>query len=103
MAAQVWTRSCLTTSSERPPPDRTVNLDTIGDFSVKDDSFQLDNAVFKKIGKAGKLKKDYFTISGKAKDKNDYIVYDKKTGILSYDADGSGSGKAIEFAKSLRT
>ena len=79
--------------------DRTVNLDTISDFSVKDDSLQLDNAVFKKLGKVGKLSKDYFTIGEQAKDKNDYIVYDKKTGILSYDADGSGSGKAVEFAK----
>ena len=79
--------------------DRTVNLDTAGDFSVKDDSIQLDNAVFKKIGKVGKLNKSYFTVGDKAKDKNDYIVYDRKTGILSYDADGSGAGKAMEFAK----
>ena len=27
------------------------------------------------------------------------MLYDKKTGILSYDADGSGRGKAVEFAK----
>ena len=67
-----------------------MNLDTIGDFSVKDDSLRLDNAVFKKLGKVGKLNKSYFTTGDKAKDKNDYIVYDKKTGILSYDADGSG-------------
>ena len=79
--------------------DRTVNLDTAGDFSVKDDSIHLDNAVFKKLGKVGRLNKSYFTIGDKAKDKNDYIVYDKKTGILSYDADGSGAGKAVEFAK----
>ena len=70
-----------------------MNLDTISDFSVKDDTLQLDNAVFKKLGKAGKLNKAYFTIGDKAKDKNDYIVYDKKTGILSYDADGSGCGE----------
>ena len=79
--------------------DRTVNLDTIGDFSVKDDSLRLDNAIFKKLGKIGKLNKSYFTAGDKAKDKNDYIVYDKKTGILSYDADGSGAAKAVEFAK----
>jgi Ca2+-binding RTX toxin-like protein len=79
--------------------DRTVNLDTIGDFSVKDDSLRLDNAIFKKLGKVGKLNKSYFTAGDKAKDKNDYIVYDKKTGILSYDADGSGAAKAVEFAK----
>ena len=89
----------FTTKLGTSTTDRTVNLDTIGDFLVKDDTLQLDNAVFKKIGKAGKLNKAYFTIGEQAKDKNDYIIYNKKTGILSYDADGSGSGKAVEFAK----
>ncbi len=79
--------------------DRTVNFDTVSDFSVQDDSFRLDNAIFKKLGKVGVLNKNCFTTGDKAKDKNDYIVYNKKTGILSYDADGSGAGQAIEFAK----
>ena len=82
--------------------DRKVNFDTIKDFSVRDDSIWLDNAIFKKLGsgspsKPKLLKKDFFKI-GKATDKNDYVLYDKKTGVLSYDADGSGSGKAVEFA-----
>ena len=89
----------FTTKLGTPTTDRTVNLDTISDFLVKDDTLQLDNAVFKKIGKAGKLSKAYFTIGEQARDKNDYLIYNKKTGILSYDADGSGSGKAVEFAK----
>jgi serralysin len=96
--------------------DRKVNFDTITDYSVRDDSIRLDNAIFKKLGKSGKgpvftgggwqvgnaaktLKKDFFTIGTKAKDKNDYLIYDRKTGILSYDADGSGKGQAIEFLK----
>jgi VCBS repeat-containing protein len=82
--------------------DRKVNFDTIKDFSVRDDSIQLDNAIFKKVGKVGKLNKNYFTIGDKAKDKNDYIVYNSKTGVLSYDADGSGKGKAAEFAQLSR-
>jgi VCBS repeat-containing protein len=82
--------------------DRRVNFDTIKDFSVRDDSFQLDNDIFKKVGKVGKLNKNYFTIGDKAKDKNDYIVYNSKTGVLSYDADGFGKGKAIEFAQLSR-
>jgi hypothetical protein len=28
-----------------------------------------------------------------------YILYDKKTGVVSYDADGSGKGKAVEFGQ----
>ena len=85
--------------------DRKVNFDKITDFSVKDDSIHLDNAIFKKLGTKGtadkpaQLSKAFFTIGTKAKDKNDYIVYNDKTGVLSYDADGSGKGKAVEFAQ----
>ncbi|WP_205800013.1 cadherin domain-containing protein [Microvirga terricola] len=84
-------------------PNKKTNFDTITDFNVKDDSIYLDNAVFKKLGKGtlskpGKLNKDFFTI-GKAKDKDDYLIYNKKTGVLSYDADGNGAGKAVEIAK----
>jgi Ca2+-binding RTX toxin-like protein len=80
-------------------------MDTISDFSVKSDSIWLDNAVFKKLGKAGtktkpaQLKKDFFVTGSEAKDKNDYLVYDKKKGLLSYDADGSGTVfKPVEIA-----
>ncbi|MBF9234913.1 PD40 domain-containing protein [Microvirga sp. BT350] len=83
-------------------PNKKANLDKITDFKVKDDSIWLDNAVFKKLGKGtedkpGKLNKGFFTI-GEAKDKNDYLVYNDKTGRLSYDADGNGAGKAVEIA-----
>lgn len=79
--------------------DRKVNFDTISDFKLKEDKIHLENAVFSKLKKAGKLSTSFFTIGDKAKDKNDYIVYNNKTGILSYDPDGSGAKKAIEFAK----
>ncbi len=80
------------------------NVDTIKSFSTKDDTMWLDNAIFKKLGsgsasKPGKLKDDFFTIGTKAKDKNDYIVYNNKTGALYYDADGSGKGAAVKFAQ----
>jgi Ca2+-binding RTX toxin-like protein len=83
--------------------DRKVNFDTLTDFKVREDKIWLDNAVFKKLGKGleaspGKLKKDYFYSGTKARDKNDYLVYNKKTGVLFYDADGSGKGAAVEFA-----
>jgi hypothetical protein len=80
-----------------------VNFDTVSDFLVRDDSFRLDNAIFKKLGKDGKLKKDFFTNSGQAKDKNDYIIYDKKTGILSYDADGRGPARRSSSPRWPRT
>jgi serralysin len=78
--------------------DRKVNFDGIKDYKVKDDSIQLDNAIFKKLGKPGKLNKKYFSLE-KARDKDDYLIYSKKTGILSYDADGSRKGQPIEIAK----
>jgi Ca2+-binding RTX toxin-like protein len=85
-------------------PNKTTNVDTINDFIVQDDSIYLDNKVFAKLGKTGtsdkpaQLNKAFFTIGPKAKDKNDHVIYDKSTGKLSYDADGSGSKKAVEFA-----
>ncbi|MEE1658135.1 Ig-like domain-containing protein [Microvirga sp. CF3062] len=84
--------------------NKSTNKDKIVDFNVKDDSLWLDNMVFTKIGKFGskmkpvQLKKDFFVAGSAAKDKNDYLIYDSKKGMLSYDADGSGKGKAVEIA-----
>jgi len=84
-------------------PNRKTNLDKITDFNVKDDTIWLENSYFKKLGKGseakpGTLKKAFFTIGAKAKDKNDYIIYDKAKGVLLYDQDGSGSKAAVAFA-----
>ncbi|WP_404291242.1 hypothetical protein ACD578_04480 [Microvirga sp. RSM25] len=83
--------------------DRKVNYDTIKDFSVADDSIYLDNAIFKKLGSGSaskpKLLSSKFFSLDKAKDGKDYLIYNKKTGVLSYDADGSGNGQAVEFAQ----
>ncbi|WP_457094000.1 hypothetical protein [Microvirga sp. P5_D2] len=82
-----------------------MNFDTITDFKPGEDKILLDNAVFKKLGKLGTeaapaaLSKKYFKIGAQAGDKNDYLVYNKKTGVLSYDPDGNGSKDAIEIAK----
>jgi RTX calcium-binding nonapeptide repeat (4 copies) len=86
-------------------PNKSTNKDTIRDFKPVDDAIWLDNAIFTKLGSKGseaapaQLKSSYFTIGSKAKDKNDYIIYDNKKGVLLYDADGSGSKiKAVEIA-----
>ncbi|MBQ0824216.1 right-handed parallel beta-helix repeat-containing protein [Microvirga sp. HBU67558] len=84
--------------------NRKVNFDTIKDFNVKYDSLWLDNAVFKKLGSGTlsnptQLNKEFFVTGTKAKEKDDYLIYNKKTGILSYDADGSGSKAAVEIAQ----
>jgi Ca2+-binding RTX toxin-like protein len=83
--------------------DRQVNFDTITDFNVRDDSLWLDNAIFRKIGggtlsNPKALHKEFFITGSQAREKDDYLIYNKKTGVLSYDADGSGSKEAVEFA-----
>ncbi len=81
------------------------NVDTIKDFSVKYDTIWLDNAIFKKLGKKGseanpaKLNKKFLKIGTEAKDKNDYLIYNKKKGLLYYDQDGSGAKAAVVIAK----
>ena len=79
------------------------NVDVVKDFNVKDDAFQLDNAVFKKLGKGSlakpvKLSADAFHKGKVAEDQEDRILYDQGTGALYYDADGTGAAKAIKFA-----
>lgn len=76
-----------------------TNVDTVTDFQINADKVRLENAIFKKLGKAGKLNPDFFTIGTGARDANDHLVFNKKAGFLYYDADGSGPGRAIVFAK----
>lgn len=78
-----------------------TNLDWVKDWKNGYDKFELDDAIFKKLGKgtaAGKaLNKKFFSF-GPRKDKDDYISYDPRTGKVSYDADGIGTKyKAIDF------
>jgi Ca2+-binding RTX toxin-like protein len=81
-----------------------TNKDAITDFSVRDDAIWLDNAFFGALGagtesRPAQLKSSFFVKGSKAKDKNDFIIYDKAKGKLFYDADGSGSKvKAVEIA-----
>ncbi len=75
-----------------------TNKDKILDWSYRDDTIHLENKIFKKLTKTGTLKKDYFVLGSKAKDGNDFIGYDKKTGDLWYDANGNKSGGQVVFA-----
>ncbi|WP_283770716.1 calcium-binding protein [Microvirga sp. 3-52] len=81
-------------------PHKSTNKDAILDFKVVDDTIRLDNAVFTKVGSNGTLKSSAFWTNntGKAHDKDDRIVYDKDSGVLYYDADGSGKGASVAFA-----
>jgi Ca2+-binding RTX toxin-like protein len=85
--------------------NKTLNYDTITDFNVRDDTIWLENKVFTKLGKKGsekkpaKLNKEFFIIGTKAVEADDYLIYNKRTGSLFYDKDGSGRGQAVEIAK----
>ncbi len=81
----------------------STNKDRIVDFNVKDDTIRLENAVFK-VGPNGTLKAGAFWTNktGKAHDRDDRIIYDKDSGVLYYDADGTGSGKAVAFTAILK-
>jgi hypothetical protein len=82
--------------------NKSKNKDLIKDYSVKDDSIWLDNALFKsnkklyaaiKKGtetKPLKMASKFFSLDH-AKDKDDFFIYDSHKHILYYDADGSGS------------
>ena len=65
------------------------NVDRIVGFSHKDDTIGLNNAIFARLKHEGILKDDFFHIGKHAADRNDFIDYAKKTGVLFYDADGS--------------
>jgi Ca2+-binding RTX toxin-like protein len=75
------------------------NISTITDFNVRDDTIYLENAIFRKLAKTGALNPAYFTIGSRAHDSNDYVIYNKSTGLLYYDPDGSRHASAILFAK----
>jgi len=66
--------------------------DRITDFSVADDTFWLENAVFAKLGAAGALNAAFLRIGAEAADANDYIVYNSASGALYYDNNGNAAG-----------
>jgi Putative Ig domain/RTX calcium-binding nonapeptide repeat (4 copies) len=76
----------------------TTNVDTITDFVSGTDKIELAKSVFTKLSATGALNADDFKLATQTLDASDRIIYDPKTGALSYDADGSGAGVAVEFA-----
>jgi serralysin len=74
------------------------NVDTILDFDTARDTIRLENAIFKSLKKNGVLAEDFFAVGTVAADANDYILFDRGTGALFYDADGNGAASAIRFA-----
>lgn len=76
-----------------------ANIDRITDFSVKDDSVYLASSIFTKAGPKGTLKSKAFWNGSEAHDADDRIIYNKKTGYLYYDPDGTGDASQHAIAK----
>jgi WD40 repeat protein len=83
-------------------PNRSSNKDTIVDFLSGTDVIQMSKAVFAAIsGAAGGLSANQFwsapgLVAGH--DADDRVIYNTTTGILYYDADGSGASTAVQIA-----
>ncbi|MEZ0170212.1 calcium-binding protein [Microvirga sp. TS319] len=75
----------------------SANRDTILDFSHKDDRIALENEFFKGLTE-GPLTAAAFRIGTAAMDASDRIIYDKVTGALYYDRDGTGPAPKVHFA-----
>lgn len=74
------------------------NVDAILKFSIRNDTIELHRDVFGGL-KKGALDDDAFVLGGEAKDAEDRIVYDAKSGALLFDADGKGGDDAVRFAQ----
>ncbi|MCX7093517.1 MAG: hypothetical protein NTY50_08735 [Methylobacter sp.] len=74
------------------------NVDRVTDFVAADDTIQLENAIFTKLSVTGTLNSANLKIGTVAADSNDFVIYNKTTGLLFYDADGNGAGAAVQIA-----
>ncbi|MBT9096946.1 hypothetical protein KFZ76_04360 [Methylovulum psychrotolerans] len=77
----------------------SANRDIITDFSVPNDSIQLDHRIFTELA-IGHLANTTFKVIGigNVVDSNDHILYNIISGGVFYDADGSGVGAAVLVA-----
>lgn len=77
--------------------ETSANRDIINDFHHNQDKIAIDDAIFKGISKNNK--NDVFCDLSKSQpDRNDKLLYDRDTGILSYDKDGRGGAPAVKIA-----
>jgi hypothetical protein len=77
--------------------DPASNVDKIAGFD-KYDVIHLSSAIFTGLA-LGELPEDRFSNSGKAQDKDEFIVLDTSSGQIFYDPDGSGAVEKVLFAK----
>ncbi len=77
----------------------TTHADRMTDYTVAADTIRIDNADFTGLA-GGTLKAAAFVrnTSGNAADASDRIIYERDTGKLWFDRDGTGSAEKVHFA-----
>ncbi|NKJ43557.1 cadherin domain-containing protein [Novosphingobium sp. SG720] len=80
--------------------ETTARRDTITDFTAGQDSIEIRRSIFTAFAghAAGALTAGELALGPVATTPDQHLIYDQSTGVLSYDADGSGAGAAIELA-----
>jgi len=76
----------------------SANIDRISAFSVVDDTIYLAQSIFNAFGSYGAIAAGAFNTTSATLEANDRIIFNKATGDLFYDADGSGRIAAVQFA-----
>jgi serralysin len=82
---------------DKRPSTSSGNIDRIADFNANGDMIYLDDAAFLDL-KKGAFPAGAFRLGTSAKDSTDRILYDKATGALYYDPDGTGAAGKIQLA-----
>lgn len=76
---------------------KRTNFDTITDFSPGEDRIVLKASLFKKLGTSVSSNEIWLKDIDIAPSSKSYLIYEANKGVLSYDADGSGKGSAVEI------
>ncbi|PDT03625.1 calcium-binding protein [Rhizobium chutanense] len=78
-------------------PDN-LSVDKIRDFSsAAGDKLLLDHTIFATLS-LSKFSDENFVLGTKALEADDRLIYDQASGTLSFDADGSAAGSAVQVA-----
>jgi len=82
-----------------------TNIDTISDFVSGTDRIGLSASIFTKLLNDTDLSDNLVVVASgtKARDTNDYLIYNTTTKALYYDADGIGTGAVVQIATLTNT
>lgn len=81
------------------PLNARTNLDTITDFESGVDKLVLDDVYFTSLSNGFSSENLVINTTGRAADDNDYLIFNSRSKVIFYDADGIGTASApIAFA-----